>query len=66
MLTVNGSAAPCRPRNAKLVMKYKRAMVPMEMPAEGLPYAEEYEKSPTSRWDSSRRPTWTPTSHNAD
>lgn len=46
VLTVNGSAAPCRPRNAKLVMKYKRAMAPMEMPAEGLPYAEEYEKKP--------------------
>ena len=38
VLTVNGSAAPCRPRNAKLVMKYKRAMVPMEKPAEGLAY----------------------------
>ena len=46
VLTVNGSAAPCRPRNAKLVMKYKRAMVPMEMPAEGLAYAEEYQKKP--------------------
>lgn len=46
VLTVNGSAAPCRPRNAKLVMKYKRAMAPMEKPAEGLPYAEEYEKKP--------------------
>ena len=46
VLTVNGSAAPCRPRNAKLVMKYKRAMAPMEMPAEGLPYAEEYQKNP--------------------
>lgn len=46
VLTVNGSAAPCRPRNARLVMKYKRAMVPMEKPAEGLPYAEEYEKKP--------------------
>ncbi len=46
VLTVNGSAAPCRPRNAKLVMKYKRAMVPMEKPAEGLPYAEDYEKKP--------------------
>ena len=46
VLTVNGSAAPCRPRNAKLVMKYKRAMVPMEKPAEGLAYAEEYEKKP--------------------
>lgn len=46
VLTVNGSAAPCRPRNAKLVMKYKRAMAPMEMPAEGLAYAEEYQKKP--------------------
>ncbi len=26
VITVNGSAAPCRPRNAKLVMKYKRAL----------------------------------------
>ena len=25
VITVNGSAAPCRPQNAKLVMKYKRA-----------------------------------------
>lgn len=46
VLTVNGSAAPCRPRNAKLVMKYKRAMAPMEMPAEGLAYAEEYQNKP--------------------
>lgn len=46
VLTVNGSAAPCRPRNAKLVMKYKRAMVPMEMPKENLPYADEYAKKP--------------------
>ena len=29
LLTVNGDAAPCRPRNAKLVMKYKRASAPM-------------------------------------
>ena len=40
------TVAPCRPRNAKLVMKYKRAMVPMEKPAEGLAYAEEYGKKP--------------------
>jgi electron transfer flavoprotein beta subunit len=46
VLTVNGTAAPCRPRNAKLLMKYKRAMCPMEMPAEGLAYAEEYQKKP--------------------
>ena len=47
LVTVNGNAAPCRPRNAKLVMKYKRASAPMERPADKpLPYAEEYEKKP--------------------
>ena len=30
VITVNGSAAPCRPQNAKLVMKDKRATCPME------------------------------------
>ena len=30
VVTVNGSAAPCRPQNAKLVMKYKRATCPLE------------------------------------
>ena len=55
VITVNGSAAPCRPRNAKLVMKYKRALGAQEkIPApachpEGvsaLPYPELYEKRP--------------------
>ena len=54
LLTVNGNAAPCRPRNAKLVMKFKRATAPMERPADGnSPYAEEYEKKPwltVSQW----------------
>lgn len=45
LLTVNGDAAPCRPQNAKLVMKYKRATAPMER-TEDMPYAEEYEKKP--------------------
>jgi electron transfer flavoprotein beta subunit len=30
VITVNGSAAPCRPRNAKLVQKYKHAETPTE------------------------------------
>ena len=30
VVTVNGSAAPCRPRNAKRVMKYKNATDPAE------------------------------------
>ena len=55
VITVNGSTAPCRPRNAKLVMKYKRALGAQEkVPApachpEGvsaLPYPELYEKRP--------------------
>ena len=51
VLTVNGSAAPCRPRNAKLVMKYKRALGAQEkttITKEGapLPYADLYEKAP--------------------
>ncbi|MCD7720950.1 MAG: electron transfer flavoprotein subunit beta/FixA family protein [Prevotellaceae bacterium] len=53
VLTVNGSAAPCRPRNAKLVMKYKRSKAPMELGKEetfaDLPYAEQYDKKPYLR-----------------
>lgn len=51
VLTVNGSAAPCRPRNAKLVQKYKRALGGQEKAAltkDGgvLPYAALYESRP--------------------
>ena len=51
VLTVNGSAAPCRPRNAKLVQKYKRALGGQEKAAltkDGtpLPYADLYEQRP--------------------
>lgn len=45
VITVNGSAAPCRPCNAKLVMKYKRATVPLERTA-GMPYQNLYEERP--------------------
>ncbi|MGL5682798.1 MAG: electron transfer flavoprotein subunit beta/FixA family protein [Marinifilaceae bacterium] len=31
VVTVNGSAAPCRPRNAKRLLKYKYAKAPQEM-----------------------------------
>ena len=34
VVTVNGSADECRPRNAKAVMKYKRAAVPSEVAAD--------------------------------
>lgn len=33
VVTVNGSAAPCRPRNAKRLMKYKNATIPAERQA---------------------------------
>lgn len=51
VITVNGSAAPCRPRNAKLVQKYKRALGAQEKAAiekEGvaLPYAKLYAQRP--------------------
>lgn len=51
VLTVNGSAAPCRPRQAKLVMKYKRALGAQEKKAmtkdgSALPYADLYAKRP--------------------
>lgn len=34
VVTVNGSAAPCRPRNAKAVQKFKYAAVPSEVAAD--------------------------------
>ena len=51
VITVNGSAAPCRPRNAKLVQKYKRALGVQEKAAltkdgAALPYAEQYDQRP--------------------
>ena len=45
VVTVNGSAAPCRPCNAKLVMKYKYATCPMERKGDE-PYAALYDKLP--------------------
>ncbi|MDD4819427.1 MAG: electron transfer flavoprotein subunit beta/FixA family protein [Flavobacteriales bacterium] len=44
VVTVNGSAAPCRPRNAKLVQKYKRAKTPTEKQAGDMDYTELYDK----------------------
>ena len=45
LVTVNGSAAPCRPQHAKLVMKYKHASCPLERPADD-PRAELYAQKP--------------------
>ena len=46
VITVNSSATPCRPCNAKLVMKYKRATCPSERPAEPGKYDYLYEQKP--------------------
>ena len=45
VITVNGSAAPCRPCNVKLVMKYKYATCPMERKGDE-PWANLYEERP--------------------
>ncbi|MGN1216252.1 MAG: electron transfer flavoprotein subunit beta/FixA family protein [Candidatus Cryptobacteroides sp.] len=45
VITVNGSAAPCRPANARLTMKYKRAACPLERQADDK-YASLYEERP--------------------
>ena len=39
-VTVHGSAAPCRPRNAKLVMKFKHARTLSELQEETKDYTE--------------------------
>ncbi|MBQ9311189.1 MAG: electron transfer flavoprotein subunit beta/FixA family protein [Bacteroidales bacterium] len=46
VITVNGSATPCRPCNAQLVLKYKRASCPSERPAEPGKYDYLYEQKP--------------------
>lgn len=38
LVTVNGTAAPCRPRNAKLLMRYKYARIPNELQASNEDY----------------------------
>jgi electron transfer flavoprotein beta subunit len=42
VITVNGSAAPCRPRNAKLVQKYKHAKTPTEKADNQLQHVDLY------------------------
>ena len=46
VVTVNGSAAPCRPRNAKLVQKYKYALTPTEKAQEAPAHPELYDPRP--------------------
>ena len=44
LLTVHGSAVPCRTRNAKLLMKYKHACTPSEMSNEREDYIKMHEE----------------------
>lgn len=46
VLTVTGSADPCRPRNAKRVQAYKYALTPSEIAQNAPKYPELYEKNP--------------------
>lgn len=51
LITVNGSAAECRPRNAKLLQKYKRALGVQEKAeitkaGQPLPYEDDYKQYP--------------------
>ena len=44
VITVNGSAAPCRPRNAKLIQKYKHAKTITEKQQGNLDYTNLYDQ----------------------
>jgi len=46
LVTVNGSAANCRPRNAKLTLKYKHAATPSEKQEAGSDYTDLYDAHP--------------------
>lgn len=46
LVTVNGTAAPCRPRIAKLTLKYKRALAPSEQQAVASDYLDLYDARP--------------------
>jgi len=46
LVTVNGSAANCRPRHAKLTLKYKRAATPSEKQEAGSDYTDLYDAHP--------------------
>jgi electron transfer flavoprotein beta subunit len=46
LITVNGSAAACRPRHAKLTLKYKRAAIPTELQDKDADYLSLYNQSP--------------------
>ncbi len=63
VVTVNGSAAECRPRNAKALQKYKYAAVPSELTDEAKRHS--WRNATTLPSASGARLTLTPTLHNA-
>ncbi|MDX9748987.1 MAG: electron transfer flavoprotein subunit beta/FixA family protein [Paludibacter sp.] len=50
VVTVNGSAAPCRPRHAKLTLKYKNAMSVSEQQASSTDYTDTYHTFTIPEW----------------
>ena len=46
VITVNSSAPECRPRHAKLTIKYKKAATPSEKQEAGSDYTEMYDSRP--------------------
>ena len=46
LITVNSSAMPCRPRNAKLLQKYKHAKTVTERQVEHIDYIDIYDERP--------------------
>lgn len=50
VVTVNGSAAPCRPRHAKLTLKYKNAMSVSEQQASSTDYTGNYHTFTIPEW----------------
>ncbi|MPM86944.1 hypothetical protein SDC9_134037 [bioreactor metagenome] len=46
VITVNGSARACRPRNAKLLLKYKHAKTVTERQVENIDYIDIYSSRP--------------------
>lgn len=61
LITVHSSAPECRPRNAKLLMKYKHARTVTELQEESRDYTEMYNKRPYLQIDE-----WTVADLNAD
>jgi electron transfer flavoprotein beta subunit len=61
LVTVNSSASGCRPRNAKLIQKYKYAKTPSEKQIEGNDYTNLYDTRPYLNL-----PEWSAADVNAD